>query len=459
VTTPERSTGRRILRVPHVYTIIFVLLVLLAVLGLWIPAGQYARDAAGRVMDGTFSYTPDAARPAGLGLVFAVLKAPLRGIEAAAPIVAFIFVIGGAFKVFENSGAFDAAIRRTVHSLGGRRILLIPVSMLLFSIAGAVFGMSEEIIPFVMIYVPLMRALGYPPLVGVAIPLVGAGMGFAGAMINPFTVGIAQAISGLPPLSGWGYRTVAWVVLTVFGIAFVTIHARRNQTAAADEGEIAVGQTEFTKTHAAVLAILAGGIGVMLFGIQRYEWYVTEIGAVFLAMGLCAGAASRQRPSQISIGFLDGAKDLLSAALVVGFARGIVVLSEQTYILDTILYASSVQLARLPAVVALGGMFGFQSLLNMLVPSGSGQAALTMPILAPLSDLCGLNRQLAVLAFQFGDGFTNLITPTSAVLMGSLEAGKIPYGAWFRFAWPMQVMLVVLGLSLLGIALWIGYGG
>lgn len=445
-------------RVPHVYTIIFTLLVLVAIVGLWIPAGQYARDAADRVIDGTFVYTPDAERPEGLSLVFAVFKAPLAGMKAAASIMAFIFVIGGAFKVLENSGAFDAAIRKTVHALGNRRILVIPVSMLVFSVAGAVFGMSEEIIPFVMLFVPLMRALGYPPLVGVAVPLVGAGMGFAGAMINPFTVGIAQAISGLPPLSGWGYRTIAWVVLTIFGAGFVTLHASRNRVAPVEQEENAIEAVRFTKTHVAVLLVLAGGIGVMLFGIQRYQWYVTEIGAVFLAMGLCAGIVSRQHPTEISLGFLAGAKDLLSAALVVGFARGIVVLSEQTHILDTILYASSTHLARLPAVVALQGMFAFQSLLNFLVPSGSGQAALTMPILAPLSELCGLNRQLAVLAFQFGDGFTNLITPTSAVLMGSLEAGKISYGTWFRFAWTMQLWLVGIGAALLAIALFSGYG-
>lgn len=444
---------------PHVFTIIFCLLALIAIAGIWIPAGQYARDAAGRVVDGTFAYTPAAARPTGAGLVFAVLTAPLRGMEAAASIMAFIFVIGGAFKVIENSGAFDAAIRRAVHSLGRRRILVIPAAMLVFSIGGAVFGMSEEIIPFVILFVPLVRALGYPPLVGVAIPLVGAGMGFAGAMINPFTVGIAQAISGLPPLSGWGFRTVSWAVLTVFGIAFVTLHARRHRIEVEEDAEGGLEKVRFTHSHAAVLFVLVGGIVVMLFGIQQYEWYVTEIGAVFLAMGLCAGIVSRQHPTQISMGFLEGAKDLLSAALVVGFARGIVVLAGETFILDTILYSSSGQLVKLPSVVALQGMFAFQSLLNILVPSGSGQAALTMPILAPLSELCGLNRQLAVLAFQFGDGFTNLITPTSAVLMGALEAGKIPYGTWFRFAWSMQVWLVGIGGALLGIALAIGYGG
>ena len=455
--TNAESAERRMPRVPHVYTIVFTLLVLVAIVGLWIPAGQYARDAAGRVVDGSFAYAPDAQRPEGLSLLFAVLKAPLAGMKAAASIMAFIFVIGGAFKVVENSGAFDAAIRKTVQALGNRRILVIPVSMLLFSVGGAVFGMSEEIIPFVVLFVPLMRALGYPPLVGVAIPLVGAGMGFAGAMINPFTVGIAQAISGLPPLSGWGYRTIGWVVLTLFGIGFVTLHASRNRIEPVAP-DCVLADARLTKTHMAVLLVLACGIGIMLFGIQRYQWYVTEIGAVFLGMGLCVGVVSRQHPTEISLGLLAGAKDLLSAALVVGFARGIVVLSEQTYILDTILYASSSYLARLPAVVALQGMFAFQSLLNLLVPSGSGQAALTMPILAPLSELCGLNRQLAVLAFQFGDGFTNLITPTSAVLMGSLETGKIPYGTWFRFAWSMQLWLVGIGAALLAIALYTGYG-
>jgi uncharacterized ion transporter superfamily protein YfcC len=457
------------IRVPHVYTIIFCLTVLVALASLVVPAGSFDRNADDQIVPGTFELDRDSATagadppPRGLPLLFAVLQAPLKGIVDAGNIIAFLLVIGGAFKVIEASGAFTAAIRYAVDALGGRGYLVIPVSMLMFSAGGAVFGMSEEVIPFVMLFVPLMQALGYPPLIGVAVPLIGAGMGFAGAMLNPFTVGVAQAIAELPPISGWPVRTLAWVVLTAIGIGYVSWQASRlrggpEAAALAPDSSAGPDENRLERRHLMILLTLAAGIGVMIWGIGEYKWYVIEIGAIFLAIGLVSGLFARLSATGIAQTFLGGAKDLLSAAIVVGIARGIVLLAEEVRLLDPALYGVSSTLEHAHGVVSINLMFLFQSLLNFFVPSGSGQAALTMPIMAPLADLIGLTRQMAVLAFQFGDGFSNLIIPTSAVLMGSLETGKVSYERWFRFAWPLQVLLLATGMIILSLAFLLGFG-
>lgn len=467
-------TASRI-KVPHVYTIIFCLTVLVAAASLFVPPGSFDRDEDGRIVAGTFSFegekaAEDGGPPRGLALVLATLKAPLAGITDAAEIIAFLLVIGGAFKVIEVSGAFLAAVAWVVERLGRNGWVLIPASMLVFSIGGAVFGMSEEIIPFVLLFVPLLRALGYPALIGVAVPLIGAGMGFAGAMINPFTLGVAQGIAGLPPLSGWEVRTAIWVVLTAFGIGYVSHHAERMRSAGLDATPHGPGDdpahaasalhehVALAPRHVGILLTLLAGIGVMIWGIGLFKWYVLEIGAIFFAIGLVSAAIARLSPTDTALTFLEGAKDLLSAAIVVGIARGVVVLATDVHILDPALAGIAATLEHVHGVVSVNLMFVFQSLLNFFVPSGSGQAALTMPIMAPLADLIGVPRQVAVLAFQFGDGFSNLIIPTSAVLMGALEAGKVSYERWFSFAWKLQVWLFLLGGVLLSLAYLFGFG-
>jgi uncharacterized ion transporter superfamily protein YfcC len=319
--------------------------------------------------------------------------------------------------------------------------------------------MSEEVIPFVLLLVPLVRALGYDPVIAVAVPVIGSGVGFAAAMINPFTVQVAQGIAGIEPLSGWKFRTIVWVLLTVIGIAFVLLRARkvRTETESGHAFDVDKDRVHFTATHAAVLLSFAAGIGVVLWGVSFHQWYVIEIGGVFLGVGIVAGFIARLSGSDLARTFVAGARDLLSAALIVGLARGIVVVAEETRILDTVLHSMATALRPLPGAISLNLMFVFQSVLNFFLPSGSGQAALTMPIMAPLADLVGLTRQMAVLAYQFGDGFSNMIIPTGVMLMGSLEAAKVPYERWFRFAWLLQVWLLVFGIVALSVAFGIGY--
>ena len=452
------STEPAAWRLPHTLALVFGVLCLVALLGSLAPGGSYLRDEAGRVLPGTFSYDAEPSGTRGWPLLLAIFLAPVRGIVAAADIAAFVLLVGGTFGILERSGALEAGVAHLVGRLQDRARLLIPVSMLAFAVAGAVFGMSEEVIPFVLLFVPLMRSLGYPPIIAAAVPLVGAGVGFAGAMLNPFTVGVAQAIAGLPPMSGWGYRTFVWVVCCVIGIVYVQRLAARVRVAPSKQ-DAAIEVVPVTLAQGLVLLLFAATIVMIGVGVWRWEWYVEEIAATFLALGIVAALALRLDSHATCDAFVRGAGQLLPAALVIGLARGIVLLAADMRVLDTVLYGASDAMQGLGPHLSVAGMFAFQSLFNVLVPSGSGQAALTMPIMAPLSDLIGLNRQIAVLAFQLGDGFTNLITPTSAVLLGSLQAAGVSFAEWVRRFWALQLWLFGAGVGVLWIALAVGFGG
>ncbi|UCD38715.1 MAG: putative basic amino acid antiporter YfcC, partial [Fidelibacterota bacterium] len=344
--------------------------------------------------------------------------------------------------------------------------------MLLFSLGGAVFGMSEETIPFVLIFVPLAMRLGYDSITGVAIPFVGAGAGFAGAFLNPFTVGVAQGIAEVPLFSGLSYRFVCWLVVTAAAIAYVMIYAakvkaapEKSPTHAEDEekrSSLEAGQSDefsgMTRQDKAVLLTFAAGMVVLVYGVLRHGWYIEEIAAVFLVTGLAVGIVGRLPAGIITESFLGGAKDLVGTALIIALARAILVVARDGHIVATILHSLSSVVEGFHPIISSQLMFGVQTVLNFFVPSGSGQAALTMPIMAPLSDLVGVTRQTAVLAFQFGDGFSNLIIPTSAVTMGVLTLGGIPWERWARWILPLEGIYLVIGCLLLIPPYLLGWG-
>lgn len=404
-----------------------------------------------------------------------ILKAPILGFvdPDAAPIIAFVLLVGGAFAVLQKTGAIDASLRNLVRASQQSRtleVLLIPIFMVLFSLGGAIFGMAEETIPFVLIFVPLSLALGYDSIVGTAIPFVGSGAGFAAAYLNPFTVGVAQGIAGVPLFSGVPFRLVLWVITTSLAVGFVMWHARRvkqdptrsptyemDQQKRADGMHLDTDDVEFTGRQRSVLWVFFGGLIILVFGVLVYQWYIVEIAALFVAMGLVMGAVGGLGSNGTARAFMDGAKDLVATALIIGLARGILVVMQDGQIIDTILYSLSSALEGLGSTVAAMAMFGTQTLINFFVPSGSGQAALTMPLMAPLADLLGVTRQTAVLAFQMGDGFTNLIIPTSAVLMGALSLSGVPWTKWAKWILPLQVVLFLLGLITLAVAVSINF--
>ncbi len=460
------------LKAPNTFFLIFLLLIITAILTWIIPGGEYKRELSnGRevVVENSFSYTES--NPQSYD---DILTAPLNGFVHAALIIGFLFIVGGAFEVFRKTGAVDSAIFGIVnlHNESALvRKLLIPILMIIFSTAGSVFGMSEEVIPFILVCVPLALMLGYDSITGVAIPFVGAGAGFAGAYLNPFTVGIAQGIAGIPLFSGIEYRIIVWIIITTTAIIFVVRYANKikkkpklsftYQTDLEKRKNIDTTQLEnhkgLDKQHKAVLLIFLLGIFILVFGVLEYGWYIEEISAVFLATGIFIGFIGRLTISQITDSFVRGAKDLLGTALIIALARGILIIAQDGKIIDTILYNLSQPVSSLHPVLSSQAMFIIQTFINFFVPSGSGQAALTMPVMAPLADIVGVTRQTAVLAFQFGDGFSNLIIPTSAVTIGVLALADIPWEKWAKWILPLEIIFLIIGLLLLIPAYLIGW--
>ena len=452
------------IKIPNTYVIIFSLLIITTILTWIIPSGEYARQLVNgkkEVINNSFQFVKSS--PQNIG---DLLMSPIKGFVDAALIIGLVFIVGGAFAVFQKTEAVDSlilGIAKLHKESRPVRIMLIPLFMIIFSLAGAIFGMSEEVIPFILVFIPLALTLGYDSVTGVAIPFVGAGAGFAGAFLNPFTVGIAQEIAGLPLFSGIAYRGFCWVITTSVAVTFVMVYARRiklhpeksvtykldkEKKKNIDHSEVENHQG-ISRRHKLVLITFLAGLAVLIFGVLKYQWFIEELAAVFLATGIIVGLVGGLSLNEITESFIKGAKDLVGTALIIGLARGILILSQDGKIIDTILFALSSPISEFHPVVSSQAMFLVRTMINFFVPSGSGQAVLTMPIMAPLSDLVGVSRQIAVLAFQFGDGFSNMIIPTSAVTMGVLSLAEIPWEKWARWILPLEIIFVVTGMLLL----------
>ena len=533
-------------KIPHTFTIVFFLILFAALLTWLIPGGEFVRETIDvtnsdgsvtqrEVVKGdSFHYVDNSPQ------TWQVFSSLFSGFCDKADIIIFILMVGGAFWILNNSHAIDigvmAFLRRVqrlnrfkiIQKLGVENII-ITLIMIMFSLFGAVFGMSEETIAFVVVFVPLAISMGYDSIVGVCMCYIAAHVGFAGAMLNPFTIGIAQGIAGLPIFSGIEYRFLCWIVLTIIGIAFVLLYARRvkrhpekspvykldaywRERAEQQDTQQVVyhtprvawvvyvllsavmvwcgvrfPMTEITVGHGTtslclmpvfaglfiitgffllrksvhffILDLLVFTILYLIVGVLGYDWYVMEISALFLAMGLLSGIADKQSADDLAKLFLAGCKDILSAALVVGLASGIIFVLRDGKVIDTILYGLTRSLAKTGEVTSMGAMYAFQTLLNVIMPSGSAKAALTMPIMAQFADLTNISRQAVVLAFQFGDGFTNMLTPTSGVLIGCLGMAKIPYGVWLKWVWKFILAMIVVGFLLILPTLFIEFPG
>lgn len=446
---------------PDALVIISVVLLLFMVLTWVIPSGEYAHqmvDGKSVVVAGTYEHVD--AQPQGVG---ALLTAPIKGIIGAANIIAFVLLVGGAFSILTATGALDAglgSVLRYAQKNPGMRHLIIPLLMVIFSLGGCTFGMSEETLVFILITIPLARSMGYDNIVGIAIPFLGAGAGFAGAVINPFTVGIAQGISEIPIGSGAGYRWLVWAIFTLIAIAFVMAYVARLEKnpslglkVDSDSPVEAEGMKDvpFNARRKWVLVLFGLAIILLMYGSNFLDWYINEISALFLGLGLVAAIVARMKVSETVSAFTAGAKDMLVAGLIIGLSRGVLVIAEDGKIIDTVLYSMSNAVGDFPKYISVQIMFAVQGFINVFIPSGSGQAAITMPIMTPLADLLGINRQTAVLAFQFGDGLLNLIIPTSGVTMGVLAIGKIPYNVWIKWIWKLMVIFILASAVLLAI--------
>ena len=518
-------------KVPHTYVIIFGLIVLAAVSTWFVPAGEFIREAqtteSGKIIDGIVpgSYHNVEQAPQ----TWQIMSAFFKGFQKAPGIIAFLLILGGAFWILNETKAIDMGVQsflkysnrlekfRFLKFIGVNNLIIILI-MIMFSAFGAIFGMSEETIAFVVIFVPLAISMGYDSIVGVCMCFLAAGLGFAGCILNPFTLGIAQDIAGIKMFSGIEYRLVIWVIITAIGITYVLWYAkkikknptksimfeddnywRHNQTTANElEPSKANGGTWLsyilssitiiaytvyvglnpqlfsggysTYIFLLVLTIIFVGFGykmvkksvqmfclfILIFtiiylivGVMMFEWGFVHIAALFFTMAFVSGLALGKDASEISKLFIDGAKDMLSAALVVGLASGIIIILEDGKIIDTFLNWVASSINGSGKVGALSLMYGFQSILNAIITSGTAKAAMLMPMFREIATMVGIPLQSAVTAFHIGDGFTNLITPTSGVLIGVLGIARIPYAKWVKWSWKFILAMVILGWILL----------
>ena len=525
-------------KVPHTYVIVFAIIIFAAALTWIIPPGKYVKTT--ETINGkeqsvmTFYYKDQL--PADVAAHFKsepqtwqVFSALFKGFVKQSGIIIFTLMIGGAFWIMNTSKAIDVGIfafltftKRLEHNpiikkLGVDNIIMVMI-MTLFSFFGAVFGMSEETIAFTIILIPLAISMGYDSIVGVGLVYVAAHLGFSGAILNPFTIGIAQGLADIPLFSGIEFRIFCWIVINIIGFTFILRYAakikknpqksimweedaywRKKESNQQEElvyytpkmawfvygfivlvlavfaffyphTEMKLGNSTFSfhalpiftgifavagyftlrkSVHYFILLLLTYTIIFLIVGVMGYGWYVMEIATLFLALGVASGLSIDKSADDIAKLFLEGVKDILSAAIVIGLAGGIIVTLDEGGIIDSILYGLSQAMVNFGEIASIGVMYMIQTIINIAIPSGSAKAAITMPIMAPFSDLIGVSRQATVMAFQFGDGFTNMITPTSGVLIAVLGVARIPYDKWVKWVWPLVALLIVVGFLLL----------
>ena len=453
------------LKVPHTLVLLYGMIVLAYVLTLVLPAGRFETETSHGhevVVPGTYAVIEDAPR-LGLTELFTVIP---RGLGDAQGIIFFVFLIGGALAVIRATGALDAALARVLNRFGGQPALLILMGMLAFAIGSSTIGMAEEYIPLVAILITLCVGMRMDTVAALGIMVVGYGIGYGTAVMNPFTVLVAQEVAGLEPVSGLMFRLAIFLPFFALGYIHVLRYAKRvrHDPSASLVADIPEAQPPeppttgpITMRQRLVLLATLATLVLVVWGIKEHQWYFVELGAAFFALAVVAGVIARLSFDDMARHFVNGAAELVGTALLIGFARAIQVTLDDGQVLHTIVHGLSQPLLAAGAEASAIGMLFIQSALNFFVPSGSGQAYVTMPIMGPISDIVGVSRQVAVLAYQMGDGFMNMIVPTNAVLMGILGICRIPYGRWFRFIWPLMLQLLVLGSITMVVAVLIGY--
>ena len=494
-------------QMPHTYIIIFGVILFAAILTMFIPLGKYETKEITYTMNGeektrtvldpdSFEYVLDEngnkvtkVAPlfgtedfGGQGILNYVFEGLTTGNKngTAVGIIAFILVVGGSFGIVLRTGAVESGIMRVISMTNGKEILLVPILIVLFSLGGAVFGMGEEAIPFVMILVPMFIAMGYDAVVGIMCSYVATQIGFGTSWQNPFGLAVAQGIAGIPVMSGAWFRIPLWIIFTGLTCVFTLRYAAKikknpklsvayesDEEYREDFAKNGKADLPFTLGHKLVLLTIAACMVWTIWGVVTQGYYIPEIASQFFVMGLVSGIIglifhlNDMHLNDIPRAFDHGAADLLGAAMCVGMAQGIIIILGGTSatdgtVLNTILYTISNGMKNFPPVISAWLMYVFQSVFNFFVVSGSGQAALTMPIMAPLADLVGVERQVAVLAYQLGDAFTNFIVPTSGCLLGALAAAKLEWGQWAKFQIKFQAFLFVCASIAVVIAIVIG---
>ena len=454
------------IKFPTAYSILAILIIVLAVLTWIIPAGSYEYLADGEPIAGTYHAVAQNAQ--GVGAVF---LAPLKGLYDAIEVAVFILMVGGFLGIVMETGAINAGINTIVQKLKGREKLLIPILMFIFALGGTTFGMAEETIAFYPLVLPIVIAAGYDALVGVSIIMVGAGVGVLASTVNPFATGIASGFAGVSLGEGIILRVIMLIVLLPIAVWYVMRYAEKvradpQKSYVADmyesNREHFIGEeynTALNGKQKIALSLFGLTFLVMIYGVIPFDdlgvplpvlgWWFPELSALFLIAGIIIGIFYRLKEEKLVDSFLFGAKDLLGVAFIIGISRGITVIMNDGMITDTILYLGESALAGSGKSVFLALMYLIFLPLSILIPSTSGLATLAMPILAPLADFAGVGRDLVITAFQSASGLINLLTPTSAVVMGGLAIGRVGYNRWLKFVWKLALILFAVSLALL----------
>lgn len=455
-------------KVPHTLVLLLSMM-LLAYVATWIvPQGFFEtvtlENGRQAVVPGTYALAEEQTRLTPMELLVAIPRA----FAAAQDVIFFIFIVGGVLAIARATGTIDALIGNLLERFGEKPNLLIFMVVFCFAMASGAIGTAGEYIPFVLILVGLCKAMRLDALTAVGMTITGYGIGYGVSAFNPFTVMIAQNISDVPIYSGIELRLAIFIPFVLIGFHHVWSYAKKvladpsqSMTAGLPCPLAGAETSEYPKLnlrHKLILFGLVATIALAVWGISQHGWYLYELGAIFIGWGIFTVITGRLGADEASNAFIEGVKDLASTAVLVGVARGIALIMEDGQILHSLVYGMSLPLSYLGAELAAVGMFLMQTLLNLFIPSGSGQAYVTIPLLAPVGDLVGVYRQVVVLAYQFGDGFSNMIIPTNAVLMGIIGMAGVPYHLWFRFCLPLLLKLMFAASVVLVLAVVFEYG-
>jgi len=447
------------------FVLIFGLLVVVTILTYIMPAGQYERIE----VDGTTVVDPESfsfidRTPVGLLDMFNSFH---HGFVNGASIILFVLLFGSALGIMQATGAIDELIKFITYKFGSKEKVLIPILVLVFGLLGSLIGSAEDVLVYIAIIAPLMVSLRLDALTGFAIVLLGVlNVGFVSGITNPFSVGVAQTIAELPMYSGMGLRIVLFIVFYIVTVLYIIRHAKKVKK---DPSVGVYGrfekQTELkvepnykmsVRHRLSLVVFLATFVG-LIYGVIQLGWYISEIAGIFLLGAVIMGIITKLKPAEIGDSFVNGARDMIAGAMIIGVAQTLLVVVQDGHLMDTFLYYSAQAVGSLPPAFTAVGMFIMQFFINFLVGSGSAQAALTMPIMAPLADLVGVTRQTAVLAFQLGDGISNVIFPTGAILLAGLGMMGISFTRWIKWVLPFVIIQSIIGIIVLVIAQLINY--
>lgn len=448
----------------NTYVLLFSLIVIATILTYVVPAGEFNRvedPNTGRMLADPESFHYIEKNPA---TFFDMFKAIPDGLVDSAKIIFFIFVISGVVQIINATGAINAGLLRLTQRFRGREKFLLPIFMIFFSFTGAFLGFSEENIVFTPLAVSVAKYLGYDGVVGMCISYLATQIGFCAGMMNPFSVGVAQGIAGLPMFSGIGFRFFIYAVLMIVSGIYVIRYAervRKNPKTSLVYG-IEVDESKFvdlssvdvklTAGHKVIYLLFLAALVVILYGGYNLGWYVNEISAVFIILGILAGIIGGLKPKKIADEFINGAKGITFGALIVGFAKAVYLIMDNSKILDTMINGIVRMLDIFPASITVIGLFIVQWFINFIITSSTGLAAIAMPILIPIADMLKINRQVTVVAFQLGDNINGSILPTSSTLLATCAIAGVPYDKWFKFMWKLTLIWTALACIILAIA-------